>query len=154
VASIDDRPASRWSSTRAGRTGEDFDPNYSPFKVPDWPIPYNIDFTVTVYSRFQTELMPITGPTGPGRPDSPTVRLPGNTRGRNHSDPGSHGGPEIVTSETLEIDDVFPSDLFCKGCLELNLFDVQQITTRINTVARPPTFPAYLPEANYKARKR
>ena len=114
--------------------GED-DVNLSPFRVADYPIPYNIDFTVTVYSRFQTELMPLMGTLAqndrlPSRFGYVEVPEDGTVRTLDLI-----GGPEIVAERDSEGKRLFRAVYSVRVVSELNLFDVMQITSRINTVA-------------------
>lgn len=115
-------------------TTQDYDPNESPFKVFDYPIPYNLDFQVDVYSRFQTELMPLVEQLGaidriPVRfgyievPQDATIRSLDLL-----------GGPEIVADKDAEGKRLFRAVYSVRVFSELNLYDVAQITSRISTV--------------------
>lgn len=114
--------------------GEDFDPNWSPFKVQDYPIPYNMDFKVTVYSRFQTELIPIVAELAqidriPSRFGYVVVPEDGTTRTMDLM-----AGPEMISERDGEGRRIFEAVYSVRVVTELNLYDVQQIVGRISTV--------------------
>lgn len=115
-------------------TTTDYDPTQSPFRVVDYPIPYNVDFQVDVYSRFQTELMPLIGQLSaidrlPVRfgylevPQDATIRSLDLI-----------GGPEIVADKDAEGKRLFRAVYSVRVYSELNLYDVEQITSVINKV--------------------
>lgn len=117
-----------------GQDGEDFDPEDSPFKVKDWPVPYNLDFTVTVYSRFQSELIPITIELAmvdriPTRFGWLEIPQDGTTRSLDLM-----AGPEIVGERDAGNRRIFRAVYSVRVASELNLFGVQVITTLINRV--------------------
>lgn len=135
AASVDEQTGTPVSFDPGGTEGEDYNPNYSPFKVRDFPLPYNLDFTITIYSRFQTELMPLVGQLAqidriPERfgylevPEDGTIRTLDLL-----------GGPEIVSTRDGEGRRLFQAIYSVRVVSELNLYDVQQITTRINSVS-------------------
>lgn len=117
-----------------GQDGEDFDPETSPFKVKDWPVPYNIDFTISVYSRFQSELMPIIHQLAmvdriPSRFGYLDIPEDGTNRSMDLM-----AGPEIVAERDAGDRRVFRAVYSVRVASELNLFGVMVITTRINRV--------------------
>lgn len=118
-----------WDTTAA-----EWDPSLSPFYVRDYPVPYNVDFKVTVYSRFQTELMPLMN-------DLAKIdRLPHRfgyleiSQDRTVRTMDVVGGPEIVAERDPQDKRVFRAVYSVRVASELNMYDVMQITTRINTV--------------------
>jgi hypothetical protein len=115
-------------------SGEDFNPTYSPFKVPDFPIPYNLDFQITVYSRLQQELTPLIGQLSkidriPVRFGYLEVPEDGTTRSMDLL-----AGPEIVSSRDPEGRRLFQAVYSVRIYTELNLYDVQQISKRISGI--------------------
>lgn len=117
-----------------GQDGKDFDPSLSPFKVKDWPVPYNIDFTITIYSRFQTELMPIIAELAmvdriPSRFGFLEIPQDGTTRTLDLM-----AGPEIVAERDAGNRRVFRAVYSVRVTSELNLFGVELITSLINRV--------------------
>jgi hypothetical protein len=143
VASIDPLTGVDVTFDPGGTEGEDFDPSYSPFKVRDYPIPYNLDFTVTLYSRFQTELIPLVAQL------ARTDRLPERFGYLEVPEDGTIrtldlvGGPELVSARDSEGRRLFQAIYSVRVVSELNLYDVEQITSRINSVSLDlHTFPA------------
>lgn len=135
VASLDEQTGTAVTFDPGGTSGEDYNPNYSPFKVRDFPLPYNLDFTVTLYSRFQTELMPLVAQLAhidriPERfgylevPEDGTIRTLDLI-----------GGPEIIGTRDAAGRRLFEAVYAVRVLSELNLYDVEQITTRINSVS-------------------
>lgn len=117
-----------------GRDGNGFDPTLSPFKVADWPIPYNIDFTVTVYARLQKELYPIIDQLAmvdriPTRFGWLEVPEDGTSRSLDLM-----AGPEIVSERDEGNRRLFRAVYSVRVASELNLYGVQVITSRINNV--------------------
>jgi hypothetical protein len=115
--------------------GEDFDPNNSPFKVRDYPIPYDVDFTVTIYSRYQDQLLPLV--TALSKID----RIPPRFGYLEVPEDGTVrslfviGGPELVTGRDGEGRRLFQAVYRVRVPSELSLYDIEQITTRINSVS-------------------
>lgn len=115
-------------------TTQDFDPHNSPFRTHDYPIPYNIDFTITLYSRFQSELMPLIGKLAeidrlPSRFGYLEVPQDGTIRTMDLL-----GGPEIVSERDGDGRRLFMAVYSVRVVSELSVYDVYEITKRINSV--------------------
>jgi hypothetical protein len=115
-------------------TTQDFDPTTSPFMTYDYPIPYNIDFTLTVYTRFENQLLPIVGALGkidriPVRFGYLEVSQDGTVRSMDLM-----AGPEIVPERDAAGKRVFRAVYSVRVASELALHDVYEIGQRINSV--------------------
>lgn len=117
-----------WDITR------DYDVTLSPFKVMDHPVPYNIDFTVTVYARLQNHLMSLVGTLGtweylPARFGFLDIPQDGTTRVLDLL-----AGPEIIAQRDSEGKRTFRAVYSIRVTSELNILQVQEIAHRISDV--------------------
>lgn len=115
-------------------TTQDFDPHDSPFRTFDYPIPYNLDFTITVYSRFQTQLMPIIAQLAqidriPPRFGFLEIPQDGTVRTLDLL-----GGPEIVAERDPDGRRLFRAVYSVRVISELLIHEVTEILNRIESV--------------------
>lgn len=128
--------------TRDPETGEmipwdtttDFDPTLSPFRTRDYPIPYNIDYTVTVEARYNSHITQIVGALAvidriPARfgyievPEDGTVRTLDLL-----------GGPEIAAERDGDGKRIFRAVYSIRVVSELSLYDVYQVSNYVDSV--------------------
>lgn len=115
-------------------TSADFDPNLSPFRVTDYPIPYNLDYQVTVYTRTQNHLMSlITSLAAIDRipPRFGYLEIPEDGTVRTLD---LLGGPEIEPSNDQDSKRIFRAVYSIRVVSELNLYEVQNGTPVVETV--------------------
>jgi hypothetical protein len=117
-----------------GVEGGTFDPNLSPFKVDDYPIPYNIDYQVTVYARLQNHLTELIAKLAvidriPARFGYVEIPQDGTVRTLDLL-----GGPMVEPDRDSDGKRVFRAVYSIRVVSELNLYEVRRFQTYVQSV--------------------